>query len=54
MTILHEVSVCFLSEMTSSFHRRNDTESELRRICKCDDNAGIEVIDDNTDYLTEE
>jgi hypothetical protein len=40
--------------MTSSFHRRDDTESELRRICDWDDNAGLEVIDANKDYLTAE
>jgi hypothetical protein len=54
MTILQEVSVCFLSEMTSSFHHRDDTEAELRRICGWDENSGIEVIDAKKDYLTQE
>jgi hypothetical protein len=40
--------------MISSFHRRDDTEAELRRICDCDDNSGLEVIDANKYYLTEE
>jgi hypothetical protein len=49
MTILHEAPVCFLSEMTSSFHCRDDTEAELRHICNWDENSGIEVIDTNKD-----
>jgi hypothetical protein len=54
MTILHEMPVCFVSEMTSSYHHLDDPEVELRHICKWDDNSGLEVIDDNKDYLTEE
>jgi hypothetical protein len=54
MIILHEVPISFLSEMTSYFHHRGDTEVELRRICEWDNNSGIEVIDANKDYLTEE
>jgi hypothetical protein len=54
MTILQEVPVCFLSETTSSFHHRDGTEAELRRICDWDDNSVLEVIDTNKDYLTEE
>jgi hypothetical protein len=49
MTILHDVPVCFLSEMASSFHRRDDTEAELRRIFEWDDNSGLELIDFNKD-----
>jgi hypothetical protein len=54
MTILHEAPVCFLSEMTSSFLRRDDTKAELRHICEWNDNSGLEVIDAHKDYLTEE
>jgi hypothetical protein len=54
MMILHKVSVCFLSEMTSSFHRRDDTKAEVCIICEWDDNSGLEVIDANKEHLTEE
>jgi hypothetical protein len=40
--------------MTSSFHRRDDTEAELRSICDWDYNAGLEVVDASKYFLTEE
>jgi hypothetical protein len=54
MVILQEVPVCFLSEIASYFHRRDDTEAELRRICGRGDSSGLEAIDANKDYLAEE
>jgi hypothetical protein len=55
LTLLQYVPVCFLSEMTSSFHHCDDTKSELRRIYEWDHYVGlVEVIDANKDYLNEE
>jgi hypothetical protein len=48
------IACLFHVRNASSFHLRDDTEAKLHRICGWDDNSGLEVIDANKDFLTEE